>query len=139
MSIRFTLSAVAVLVFALCQTAIAATAAPQKVDLGELSMLDVHGARQSLAAAPQQMASVFVFLSSECPISRQYVPELNRLAKMAETQKLGFYGVLSDASITRSEAVQFANEFQLAFPLLFDASQELAALFGPRNVPEAFL
>ncbi len=101
MRFRLTLATVGLL-FALGEAAIAAghaaSAAPQKVDLGECAMLDVHGARQTLAAAPQQAASVFVFLSSECPISREYVPELNRLAKAAEAKKIRFYGVLSDAS-----------------------------------------
>ena len=124
----------------LCAVANSATAGSlPNVDLRELAMLDARGARHTLATGPHQPGTVFVFVSSECPISRQYVPELNRLAKVAETKKIGFYGVLSDASITRKEAAEFANEFQLAFPLLFDASQELAALFGPRNVPEAFL
>ena len=124
----------------LCAVANSATAGSlPNVDLRELAMLDSREARHTLATGPHQPGTVFVFVSSECPISRQYVPELNRLAKVAETKKIGFYGVLSDASITRKEAAEFANEFQLAFPLLFDASQELAALFGPRNVPEAFL
>jgi hypothetical protein len=111
----------------------------QKVDLRELAMLDARGARHALAANPQQTGTVFVFVSADCPISRQYVPELNRLAKAAESHKISFYGVLSDASVTRVEAVKFGEEFHLAFPLLFDASQEMAGLFAPRIVPEAFL
>jgi hypothetical protein len=134
--------------WALCTAALAATPTPatltpatstQKVDLRELAMLDARGARHALAANPKQTGTVFVFLSADCPISRQYVPELNRLAQAAESHKIRFYGVLSDASVTRAEAVKFGEEFHLAFPLLFDASQELAGLFAPRTVPEAFL
>ena len=118
---------------------VAATAASQKVELSELVMLDVRGTRHTLAASPSELGTVFIFLSSECPISRQYIPELNRLAQAAGSTKVNFYGVLSDPSVTRTAAARFADEFQLGFPLLFDASQELAALFHPRNVPEAFL
>jgi thiol-disulfide isomerase/thioredoxin/mono/diheme cytochrome c family protein len=142
MSFRVTASAVVATILLAAGSAIAAdraTPAPPKVDLSELAMLDVHGAKQSLAIAPQEKASVFVFMSSDCPISRQYVPELNRLVKAADAKKIRFYGVLSDASVTRADALKFANEFQLAFPLLFDNSNELAALFAPRNYPEAFL
>ena len=123
--------------WSLCTAAVAGPS--QKVDLRELTMLDARGTRHPLTANPQQRGTVFVFLSSECPISRQYIPELNRLAKAADSNKIVFYGVLSDASVTRTAAVRFGDEFQLAFPLLFDASQELAGLFSPRNVPEAFL
>jgi AhpC/TSA family len=118
---------------------VAATAASQKVELRELVMLDVRGTRHALAASPSELGTVVVFLSAECPISRQYIPELNRLAQAAGSTKVNFYGVLSDPSVTRTAAARFADEFQLGFPLLFDASQELAALFHPRNVPEAFL
>jgi peroxiredoxin len=131
------------LMLALCTAALCTVAAAgepsQKVDLRELTMLDARGARQALGASRQQAGTVFVFLSSECPISREYVPELNRLVKAVESNKIAIYGVMSDASVTRTEAVKFADEFHLDFPLLFDASQELAALFGPKHVPEAFL
>jgi hypothetical protein len=35
--------------------------------------------------------------------------------------------------------VRFADEFKIGFPLLFDASRDLALLFRPTHVPEAFL
>src|ERR1700686_1850578 len=109
-----------------------------KVDLSELKMLDLRGERHLLAANDVR-GSVFVFLSIECPISRQYIPELNRLAKSAAERKLAFYGVVSDSTATRAEARKFVDEFHVAFPVLFDASRELAALFQPDHVPQAFV
>ena len=76
-----------------------------KVDLSELRMLDVRGGRHVLAASDIR-GTAFVFLSTECPISRQYIPELNRLAKTAADRKLAFYGVVSDSSVTRADAVK---------------------------------
>src|SRR5580698_5104764 len=55
-------------------------AEPARVDLSELKMLDLRGGRHALSANDVR-GTAFVFLSSECPISRQYIPELNRLAK----------------------------------------------------------
>ncbi len=111
---------------------------PPQFDLRELKMLDVQGERHNLVADDARGA-VFVFLSSECPISRQYVPELNRLAKTAGERKLAFYGVVSDPGVTRADARKFVDEFHVAFPVLFDASRELGVLFGPDHVPQAFL
>src|SRR5579872_5154631 len=99
-----------------------------QVDLRELRMLDVRGGRHDLAVDDTR-GTVFIFLSSECPISRQYVPELNRLAKTAAELKLAFYGVVSDAGVTRVEARKFVDEFHVGFPVLFDASRELVMLF----------
>jgi thiol-disulfide isomerase/thioredoxin len=117
---------------------LACAAEPAKVDLGELKMLDVLGGRHVLAASDVR-GTAFVFLSTECPISRQYIPELNRLAKIAAEHKLAFYGVVSDSTATRADAAKLADEFHIAFPVLFDGSRELAALFGPDHVPEAFV
>ena len=113
-------------------------AQPPKFDLRELKMLDVQGERHDLVA-DESRGTVLVFLSSECPISRQYVPELNRLAKTAAERKLAFYGIVSDAGVTRADARKFVDEFHVAFPVLFDGSRELGVLFGPDHVPQAFL
>lgn len=119
-------------------TPAAAEDAP-RIGLGSLRILDVKGQSHALGADSRRPGSVFVFLSSECPISRQYVPELNRLASVAEAGRIPFYGVLSDPTLTRQAAVKFVDEFRIAFPVLFDASGELAERFGPQHVPEAFL
>jgi hypothetical protein len=115
----------------------AVAAEPAKVDLSELKLLDLHGERHVLSRNDVR-GSAFVFLSIDCPISRQYIPELNRLAKVAGDHKLAFYAVVSGSS-TRAEATKFVDEFHVAFPVLFDASAELATLFGPDHVPEAFV
>ncbi|MFO1021805.1 MAG: redoxin domain-containing protein [Planctomycetales bacterium] len=114
---------------------------PAKVDLSRLKLLDAQGGRQDLTVNDQRTGTVFVFMSTECPISRQYIPELNRLAKAAEglKGKIAFYGVLSEPSLTRRAAVKFVEDFKTEFPVLFDASHELAELFQPHHVPEAFL
>jgi mono/diheme cytochrome c family protein len=118
----------------------AAAAEPARVDVGHFKVLDVKGQTHRLDANEFRSGTVFVFLSTECPISRQYVPELNRLEKVAAaTGKIAFFGILSDASVTRREAVKFVDEFKIGFPVLFDASAELADLFQPDHVPEAFL
>ena len=102
-----------------------------RVDLGALRILDVRGTTHALGADPRRPGAVFVFISTECPISRQYVPELNRLAGTATEGHLPFYGVLSDATLTRRAAAAFIEEFRIAFPVLFDASGELAESFRP--------
>jgi thiol-disulfide isomerase/thioredoxin len=111
---------------------------PTVVDLGEVKMLDVRGARHALSTNDVR-GTAFVFLSNECPISRQYIPELNRLASAAVEKKLAFYGVVSDSAATRADAVKFVDEFHVAFPVLFDSSRELAASLGPDHLPEAFV
>jgi len=101
--------------------------------------MDLEGKTHRLAVEPEVKATVLVFLTTECPISRQYIPELNRLTETLAGHGARLYGVVYDPSISRSLAAEFAAEFKATFPILFDASGELAAHFQPTHVPEAFV
>ena len=47
--------------------------------------------------------------------------------------------MISDETITRAQAVKFQKDFDIKFPVLFDASGEIAEVLAPTNVPEAFV
>jgi len=100
---------------------------------------DVAGRQLRLAHHPDCRAIALVFLHPECPISNQYLAELARIASRYQAPQIEFYGVLSDATLTRRAATEFVDAFQPAFPLLFDASGELAQWLKPLRVPEAFV
>lgn len=103
-------------------------------------ILDLGGQIQVIGENADTRAIALVFLSTECPISRKYVPELNRIALQSiGTGKVEFYGVLSDPSVSRRDAMEFAREFGVQFPILFDTTGELADLCGPTHVPECFV
>lgn len=104
-----------------------------------LSALDLTGKTQRIGNGEGYKAAVVVFLSHECPISRQYTPELNRIAKAFAEQPVLMVGVLSERGLTRTAAVKFQQDFKIEFPVLFDASGEIAATLKPTHVPEAFV
>lgn len=107
--------------------------------LPRLKLTTVDGQIHRLGANESAPIVAIVFMSPECPISCQYVPELNRLHQDYAAQGVRLAGVISDPSITRSKARRFAEEFQLQFPLLFDASALLADACQPSRVPEVFV
>lgn len=111
----------------------------QAVDFHSLRMLDVRGEIHVLGETDGIQGTTFVFLSAECPISRRYLPELNRLAVAAADQGIRFYGVISDSSVSRREAARFLSEFEVAFPVLLDTANDLAQLLAPTHVPQAFV
>ena len=49
------------------------------------------------------------------------------------------YAVISDPTVTRAAAVSFVKEYKISFPVLFDASGELARRLKPAMTPEAFV
>jgi len=107
--------------------------------LPQLDLTSVDGQIQRLGASESAPIDAIVFMSPECPISCQYVPELNRLHQRYATKGVRLAGVVSDPTISRSKAGKFAQEFQLQFPLLFDSSGLLADACKPSHVPEVFV
>ncbi len=89
--------------------------------------------------ASQSAAMVFIFINTECPISNGLVPEMNRLAGIAQTEHLEFYGVLSDPAVTREAGQKHSADYKIAFPVIFDASGTLAKALQPTATPHAFV
>ncbi len=122
-----------------------ATAAPVEEGASPVSparflfALDLDGQPHNIGDGDGYKAVAIVFLATDCPVSREYVPTLNRLAAAQGDQPVKFYGVISDESITRAQAVKFQKDFDIKFPVMFDASGEIADVLGPTHVPEAFV
>ncbi len=104
-----------------------------------LVALDLEGKAHHLGNGEGYQAVALVFMTTECPISREYVPELNRLAASFADEPVKFLGVIYEPGLSRADAVKFQQEFKIEFPVLFDASGELATALKPSHVPEAFV
>jgi len=107
----------------------------------ELTILDTEGVPHALRPNHDRAALVVVFLGTECPIANGCIPELNRqFAELVEVDShVAFFGVISDRSVTRAAAGRHATQFKIKFPVLFDASGELAEALKPTHTPEAFV
>ncbi len=117
------------------------TESASAADLGPqtLRMMDLAGRVHAIGETQGTRATAIVFLSTECPIARAYVPELNRLYQSFADKGVEFYGVFADRSTSRIQCVDFAREFEIAFPVLFDGSGEIRSRLEPTHVPEAFV
>lgn len=100
--------------------------------------LDVTGHVREVGTATSHGLAV-VFVSTECPISNRYVPQLNQLAKEADGAGVQFFGVISEESGTMKDAAEWGKKYGVEFPVLFDASGEWARRLSPLRTPEAFV
>ncbi|MGD9647281.1 MAG: alkyl hydroperoxide reductase [Pirellulales bacterium] len=119
-------------------TEAASADADARLPVRGLAALDLKGAIHRLGESDGNKPLALVFLSPECPIANQYLPELSRLFD-AYGSGVDFYGVISDWAMPRSTAVKFGEEFQPKFPILFDATGDLAATLTPTHTPEALV
>lgn len=104
-------------------------------------MIDLAGQTHQLGENEEGRTRAFVFLSIECPIANTYTKTLNELHDSLGERGLSadLYGVISDPTVTRSKAAAHYEEFEARFPVLFDASGELARALSPTHTPEAFV
>ena len=102
-------------------------------------MLDLAGRVRRLGEEDGLKPVALVFLDDTCPISNRYAPELNTFYAQAQEAGMEFYGAMSSPYITRADAETYRDERGLSFPILFDASGDLAARLKPAVTPEAFV
>jgi hypothetical protein len=116
---------------------------PEAADGRELSLTatDVAGVTHRIRYDKPSVATVVVFLSTECPIARSYLPALNELSRQWQQldPPVKCFGVISDRSVTRAIAMKFVSDFRVEFPVLFDTDGELASSLKPTHIPEVFV
>ncbi len=88
---------------------------------------------------PSDSLTAFVFLGTECPLSQNYTRTLNGLQDQYREQGLRVLGVFSVSDDHPRRINAFSRRYQLHFPVLRDARQELAAYFSASLTPEVFL
>lgn len=100
---------------------------------------DHQGKEVSLADFANEKVVVVIFLGTECPLVKQYLPRLAELHNVLAPKGVEFIGVNSNAQDTLSEIGTQARAHFLRFPVLKDRGTEVADLFGASRTPEAFV
>lgn len=103
--------------------------------LAPMRITDLTGRIHQLFDASNR-ATVIVFMGLECPISNRYIPALNDLAKR---EGVAFFGVISDPILKRQQVIRWRDEYNVGYPIVFDASCSLARQLKPAVTPEAFV
>ncbi|HTL29435.1 MAG TPA: redoxin family protein, partial [Tepidisphaeraceae bacterium] len=105
----------------------------QSIAEAPLHAIDLDGHVIDLQSVDRRSTGI-VFLATECPISRKYIPRLNEISKQHTV-----IGVVSDPTLTRDKVKAFAGEYKVQFPLVFDSSGEIARWIQPNRTPEALV
>ena len=87
----------------------------------------------------EHRATVYVFLSTQCPVSKVYAPRLNALARRYAVQGVQIVGVFSNMQEGQAEVTAYAQGRHLEFPVVRDADAHLAARYGATMTPQAFV
>lgn len=78
-------------------------------------------------------------ITCACPISNQYLPDLNEIQAKYADKGLQVVAVNSHAGDTREKIAAHAKEYGLKFPVLCDSRQLAADILGAQRTCEMFL
>jgi peroxiredoxin len=82
-------------------------------------------------------AIVVFYTTTDCPLSNNDVPEMNRTAHDYASRGVAFYAVQADTTISDADVLQHAKDYQFSFPVLLDPHQILAKMTGAATIPSA--
>lgn len=83
-----------------------------------------------------QGASVLIFVTTDCPISNRYAPEIQDLAAKFATRGFAFTLVYPAATDTPAVIGEHMKKFGYAIPAVRDTAQELVKHTGVKVTPE---
>lgn len=105
--------------------------------LPNFSFEDTSGQVHTRAEWTGKRAVVLLFVTTDCPLSNAYVPELNRIHDAYAARGVAFYAVQGDGTVSLEEARRHVKDFGYTFPYLMDPKETLAAAAGATATPEA--
>jgi peroxiredoxin len=115
--------------------------APSRAKLGQkidnVTFQQTGGKTVTLQDLQGKKATIVVFLSFECPVSKSYSEPLVQMAKAYPD--VAFIGVSSNEDETAAQLARYAQEFKITFPVLKDNRHAAADAFQAAMTPEAFL
>jgi hypothetical protein len=123
-----------VLVFAL---ATGCDGGESRVNRDKLSLPRIGGKAVRPFGARNAKAIAFVFISTECPISNRYAPEVQRLMEKFGAEGVAFWLVYPNAGESEQVVRQHLKEFRYNAAALRDPKHELVKLSQVRVTPEA--
>lgn len=103
----------------------------------EFALRDTDGVEHRPVEWAQAHAVVLYFVTTDCPLSNGYAPEMNRIEQAYGPRGVLFYAVQGDTTIPADEVRRHAREYGYRFPALLDPRMILAHHTGATVTPEA--
>ncbi len=105
--------------------------------LGGLTFRDLSGKTYGPAELGAHKATVFLFTSTQCPVSNVYAPRFAALAETYGKQGAQVFAVYANAQESLAEISRSAQQRGLTFPVVKDAQGALATRLGATMTPQA--
>ena len=102
----------------------------------KIILKSIAGIKVSPTEMKEAKATVFIFVTHDCPISNGYAPEIERIYKAYSGKKISFFLVYVDPSMSLEIAKKHHKDYVYTCPALLDPKHELVKLTGVSVTPE---
>jgi peroxiredoxin len=101
-----------------------------------LEFKDIRYVRRTLSDLGTHKGLALIFLNTDCPVSKRFLPRLRELNAFYGQKDIQFLAVFCSAQDTVMEIASFALENDLRFPVVKDEENEVCAALGIDRVPQ---
>jgi thiol-disulfide isomerase/thioredoxin len=105
----------------------------------KFSLVDEYGQSRRLTKDIVKPLNLFVFLSPECPLCKNYTTVLNKVTKDFPFDSLIIIGIISGKAYSAEKVNSFKKEFLVDFQLFIDPAKKLTNYLEATITPEAVL
>ena len=104
-----------------------------------IEIRDVEGRRWTVLTPSSNQLDLLFFVSTDCPISNRYAPEINRTCADYRARGVHCFLVYPDPSADSASVNAHRQAYGLdrTIPAVLDPGQRLVGVVGPRVTPEA--
>jgi peroxiredoxin len=106
--------------------------------IADFKLKDTSGKEQTLASLKGKNGTVLIFISTQCPVVRDYIERLRKLAADYRERGVTVVGINANATETIDDVKAHASANNLSFPVLKDKGNKVADQLGAERTPEVF-
>src|ERR1051325_1365054 len=114
------------------------TAAAIGSTISDFKLSDTSGKEQKLSSLKGANGTVLIFISTQCPVVRDYMERISKLAADYKERGVNVIGIYANATESMDDVKAHAASNNLAFPVMKDKGNKVADQLGAERTPEVF-
>jgi peroxiredoxin len=106
--------------------------------VADFKLPDADGKDHSLASLKGKNGTVLVFISTQCPVVRDYNERIEKLAQDYRAKGVNVVAINSNATESTDDMKQQISENKYSFVVLKDKNNKIADRLGAQRTPEVY-
>jgi peroxiredoxin len=106
--------------------------------IADFKLADTSGKEQKLSSLKGTNGTVLIFISTQCPVVRDYIERIEKLAVDYRGRGVNVIGINSNSTETVEDMKAHVAANNLTFTVLKDKDNKIADQLGAERTPEVF-